>query len=77
MNVKESGDHPVSPKCYYHGADIRKLEPMLINDRIILVCTATLSYGDGGKSVETDDDAETALNILIDKYRDPELILYG
>ena len=75
-NVKESGHHPLSPQYFYYGADIRKLEPMLINDQTILECTATLSYGDGGVSVENNDDAENALDIIAQNHREPELTLY-
>jgi hypothetical protein len=49
---------------------------MLINDQTILECTATLSYGDGGMSIENNDDAETALDIIAQNHREPELTLY-
>jgi hypothetical protein len=52
------------------------LEPLLLSDHTILVCTATLSYGDGGVTVEDNDDAESALDIIMENYREPELILY-
>ena len=75
-NIKESGHHPLSPQYFYYGADIRKLEPMLINDRTMLECAATLSYGDGGMSIENNDDAESALDIIAQNHREPELILF-
>ena len=72
----ESSHHPLSPQYRYSGKDIRKLEQLLINDHNMIECTATLSYGDGGMSVDTDDDAESAIDILRNNYREPELILY-
>ncbi len=75
-NVNESGHHPSSPQYFYYGADIRKLEPMLINERIILERTATLSYGEGGMSVENNDDAENAMDIITQNHREPELTLF-
>ena len=72
----ESSHHPLSPQYKYCGTDIRKLEPLLITDHTMLECTATLSYGDGGMSVETKDDVQSALDILNDNYREPQLILY-
>ena len=73
---RESSHHPLSPQYKYCGMDIRKLEPLLITDHTMLECTATLSYGDGGMSVETNDDVQGAIDILIDNYREPQLILY-
>jgi hypothetical protein len=35
-----------------------------------------MSYGDGGFDVTNDEDAEDALEIIQDNYREPELILY-
>ncbi len=74
-DIKETADHPLSPNYRYSGHDVRKLEPMLMNDHAMLDCTATLSYGDGGVSVET-DDVERALDIISENYREPELVLY-
>ena len=73
---RESSHHPLSPQYKYCGMDIRKLEPLLITDHTMLECTATLSYGDGGMSVETNDDVQSAIDILSDNYREPQLILY-
>ena len=68
--------HSRTPNDYYAGDDIRKLEPLLLSDHTILECTATLCYGDGGVCVENNDDAESALNIINENYREPEIILY-
>jgi hypothetical protein len=73
---RESSHHPLSPQYKYCGNDIRKLEPLLITDHTMLECTATLSYGDGGMSVDTNDDVQSAIDILTDNYREPMLILY-
>ena len=73
---RESSHHPLSPQYKYCGNDIRKLEPLLITDHTMLECTATLSYGDGGMSIETNDDVQSAIDILTDNYREPQLILY-
>ena len=73
---KESSHHPLSPQYKYCGKDIRKLEPLLITDHTMLECTATLSYGDGGMSIDTNDDIQSAIDILTENYREPELILY-
>ncbi len=75
-DVGETSDHPMSPNYRYSGHDIRKLEPLLITDRTILECTATLSYGDGGISVDSDDDVESALDVIIENYRESELHHY-
>ena len=72
----ESSHHPLSPQYRYNGKDIRKLEPLLVNDHTMLECTATLCYGDGGMSVENNDDAESALDIINENYREPVLVLY-
>ena len=72
----ESSHHPLSPQYKYCGKDIRKLEPLLITDHTMLECTATLSYGDGGMSIDTNDDIQSAIDILTENYREPELILY-
>jgi hypothetical protein len=72
----ESSHHPLSPQYKYCGKDVRKLEPLLITDHTMLECTATLSYGDGGMSIETNDDVQSAIDILTDNYREPEFILY-
>ena len=73
---RESSHHPMSPQYKYCGKDIRKLEPLLITDHTMLECTATLSYGDGGMSIDTNDDVQSAIDILTENYREPELILY-
>ena len=70
----ESKHQPSSPQYKYCGKDIRKLS-ILLTDKM-LECTATLSYGDGGMSTETDEDCESAVNILLDNYREPSLILF-
>ncbi len=49
---------------------------MLINEHAMLECTSTLSYGDCGVSVENDDDAKSALDIMNALYREPEVIIY-
>jgi hypothetical protein len=76
VHPSDYGDHPRTPNDFYEGDDIRKLEPLLQSDHTILECTATLSYGDGGVTVEDNDDAESALDIIMENYREPELILY-
>ena len=72
----ESSHHPLSPQYKYCGKDVRKLEPLLITDNTMLECTATLSYGDGGMSIETNDDVQSTIDILTENYREPMLILY-
>ena len=72
----ESSHHPLSPQYKYCGEDVRKLKPLLITDHTMLECTATLSYGDGGMSIDTNDDIQSAIDILTDNYREPMLILY-
>ena len=72
----ESSHHPLSPQYKYCGKDIRKPEPLLITDHTMLECTATLSYGDGGMSNDTNDDIQSAIDILTENYREPMLILY-
>ena len=74
--ITESSHHPLSPRYYYCGADLRKLEPRLLDNLTMLQCTATLSYGEGGMSVDDNDDAESALDIIKENYREPELTLY-
>jgi hypothetical protein len=69
-------EHPLSPRFYYCGNDIKQLEHLLVNNHIMLICSATMSYGDGGFDVTNDEDAEDALEIIQDNYREPELILY-
>ncbi len=73
---RESSHHPMSPQYKYCGKDVRKLEPLLITDHTMLECTATLSYGDGGMSIDTCDDVRSAIDILTENYREPMLILY-
>ena len=75
-DARETSEHPLSPNYRYSGHDIRKLEPLLITDHTILECTATLSYGDGGMSVDSDDDVESAMDVILANYREPELHLY-
>ena len=75
-DARETSEHPLSPNYRYIGHDIRKLEPLLITDHTILECTATLSYGDGGMSVDSDDDVESAMDVILENYREPELHLY-
>ena len=72
----ESSHHPLSPQYKYCGKDVRKLEPLLITDHTMLKCTATLSYGDGGMSIDTNDDIQSAIDILTENYREPMLVLY-
>jgi hypothetical protein len=74
--ITETRDHPLSPKYYYYGSDIKKLSPRLLNQKTILKASATISYGDGGMSIESDEDAYQSIEILKDNYREPVLILY-
>ena len=75
-NQVESPLHPSNPRYFYNGRDINKLEHFILNSKSVLNCSATLSYGDGGMSLEDEADVENAIQILTDNYREPELILY-
>jgi hypothetical protein len=65
-----------SPDYFYEGDDLMELEYMLETPNTILECSATLIYGDGGISVETDEHAAHAYKIIEDKYREPTLYLH-
>ena len=68
--------NPFSPNYYYYGRDINKLKQLLVSNHIMLNCSATVSYGDGGYDISNDEEAEYALSLIKDDYREPELILY-
>ena len=75
-NEVESVLHPSNPRYFYNGRDIKKLEHFVFDSKSVLNCSATLSYGDGGTSLEDADDIENAIQILSENYRDASLILY-
>ena len=69
-------EHPLSPNFFYDGPDVNMLEHLLIAPHTMLNCSATICYGDGGQEIESDEDAEEALKIILENYREPQLCLY-
>ena len=69
-------ENPLAPTYFYEGPDVMKLEPLLTSRNKLLNCSATLCYGDGGNSVETDEEAAHAYKVIEDNYREPSLCLY-
>jgi len=76
QNEIDANMHPSNPMYCYNGRDIKKLKYLIVNNKTVLSCSATLCYGDGGMSIETEDDIKQSIEILTDDYREPKLILF-
>ena len=70
-------DEPItSPDYFYEGDDLLQLEHLLLTPDTILDGSATLVYGDGGNSIESNEEAAHACNVIQEKYREPILYLH-
>ena len=73
---KASVQTAANPTYYYEGNNIMELEPMLVNKRTMLECTATLCWGDGGQAIDDDGDVEHEIQVIQDNYREPSLSIF-